>query len=121
MLAVHYGFGRYTYYISQAALISTLKCLYITAFFAFWASSLARISIAAMLLLFQTYYVWRMVLWILIIIQIAIATGCNICLFIACRPMQANWEYISDAVCWTNQQIRIFSYTHSAMGIISDL
>jgi hypothetical protein len=113
MVAIHYGLGRHIYYVPPASQTKVFKLLFVFDIVGVWASSLARISVAAMLLRFQISNAWRVVLWVLIFIQLAMALAVDIGVFTFCRPLRAMWENVPDAVCWTLQHIRILGYTHA--------
>ncbi|RYP89952.1 hypothetical protein DL770_003910 [Monosporascus sp. CRB-9-2] len=106
LVAIHFGLGRYDYYLSPADFVKIMKCLSALGFIAFWASSLARVAIGGMLLRFSISKAWRIVIWALILIQFAMAIGADIFQLLQCRPIRAMWEPVPDAQ-W--------------MGIASDL
>jgi hypothetical protein len=72
MMAIHFGFGRYNYYLSPPDLVKILKCFFPLGLLSFWASSLARIAIGGMLLCFPASKTWRIVLWALVVVQFAV-------------------------------------------------
>lgn len=115
LVAVRFGFGRFDSYISQAALIKILKCFFPLGLVAFWASSLARISIGSMLLRFQISNTWQVVLWILIFIQVTMAIGADVFQLTQCRPIRALWEPVPDAVCWSAEKSRSYSYVYAGL------
>ncbi|KAH8684201.1 hypothetical protein BGZ60DRAFT_426605 [Tricladium varicosporioides] len=119
--AVHFGLGHYNCYITPNAMVKILKCLFPVGLFGFWASSLARISIGSMLLRFEITYTWRVVLWVLIVIQVAMPIGSDIFQLLQCRPIRAMWETVPDAVCWSARKSQSYGYIYSGMGITSDL
>ncbi|KAF4633287.1 hypothetical protein G7Y89_g4824 [Cudoniella acicularis] len=118
LTAIGYGLGRYDYYISATTLIKINKCLFLLGLFGFWASSLARVSIGYMLLRFEISKTWRMVLWILIFTQFAMAIGSDVFQLLQCRPIRAMWETVPDAVCWTAQISRSYGNGHSKRSSI---
>jgi hypothetical protein len=115
MIAISYGFGRYSYYIPDAAQIKILKCIFVVALFGSLAAPLARVSIGAMLLRFQISTTRKMVTWVLIIIQLALAIGSGLVMFLQCRPIRAFWEPVPDGVCWSNKNSQIYGYTVASM------
>ena len=115
MIAIHLGLGRYDYYLSPTASINILKSLFPVGLLGFWASSLARVSIGSMLLRLEISTVWRVMLWVLILIQLALAIGADIFQLLQCRPIRALWEPVPDAVCWTPGTSQSFGYIYSGL------
>ncbi|KAH7060783.1 hypothetical protein B0J12DRAFT_545183, partial [Macrophomina phaseolina] len=121
LIAIRLGVGRYDYYISQSALPTIQKCLFALGISAFWASSLARMSIGSMLLRFDISKTWRVVLWILIFIQFVLPVAANVFQLLQCRPIRSWWDKVPGAVCWSPRTSQSYSYIYSSIGIISDL
>jgi hypothetical protein len=66
-----------------------------------------------MLLRFEISRTWRVVLWTLIAIQVAMAIGANIFQLLQCRPIRAMWEPVPGAICWSADTSRIYGYVYS--------
>ncbi|KAH7357411.1 hypothetical protein BKA66DRAFT_574410 [Pyrenochaeta sp. MPI-SDFR-AT-0127] len=118
---IHLGISGYDYYISLDARIKISKLLFVVGIVGFWASSLTRISIGSMLLRFPVSYAWRVTLWILVVVQIALPIGANIFQLLQCRPIRAMWEPVPGSVCWTNRTSQSFGYIYAVIGTMSDL
>jgi len=110
MVAVSLGFGRYSYYISDSAQIQILKCVFVVAFFGGLAAPIARISIGVMLLDFQFSIMRKMVIYALLIIQLAIALASSLVMLLQCRPIHAFWEPVPGGVCWSNANSQAYGY-----------
>ncbi|KAF1973061.1 hypothetical protein BU23DRAFT_641448, partial [Bimuria novae-zelandiae CBS 107.79] len=119
--AIGLGLGRYEYYLSPSTMVTILKHLFALGFAGFWASSLARISIGSMLLRFEISNIWRVVLWILILIQLCLPLTLIVFALLQCHPIRAMWEHVPDAVCWSPRTTQSFGYIYSAIGMLSDL
>ncbi|KAH7386424.1 hypothetical protein BKA64DRAFT_645984 [Cadophora sp. MPI-SDFR-AT-0126] len=119
--AIDLGYGYPMSTISPATLVLINKYFFTLGLFAFWASSLARISIGTMLLRFEISKAWKVIVWIAIAIQIAMPIGANIFMLLQCRPIRAFWDLVPDAVCWPPRKSQSFGYIYSVVGVTSDL
>ncbi|KAH7399698.1 hypothetical protein BKA66DRAFT_170447 [Pyrenochaeta sp. MPI-SDFR-AT-0127] len=106
-------------YFLTAGLIG--KLFFALGLVAFWASSLARISIGCMLLCFPISKAWKTTLWILLAIQLIMPLGANIFALLQCRPVRANWEPVPTAVCWPDKVSQIYGYIYASFGTLSDI
>ncbi|KAF2182902.1 hypothetical protein K469DRAFT_669398 [Zopfia rhizophila CBS 207.26] len=121
LTAIHLGVSGYDYYISPTTRIKLLKLLFALGLPSFWASSLTRISIGSMLLRLPISNIWRVTLWILVVIQIAMPIGANVFQLLQCRPIHAWWEQVPGSVCWTARTSQNYGYIYAAIGTASDL
>ncbi|KAL5326362.1 hypothetical protein ACEPPN_004046 [Leptodophora sp. 'Broadleaf-Isolate-01'] len=119
--AIDLGLGNPMSTISPVTLVLINKYLFPLGLFAFWASSLARMSIGGMLLRFEISKAWKVILWIAIAIQIAMPIAADIFMLLQCRPIRAMWEPVPDAVCWSPGKSQSFGYIYSVVGVTSDL
>ncbi|OAL53548.1 hypothetical protein IQ07DRAFT_313514 [Pyrenochaeta sp. DS3sAY3a] len=115
------GVSGYDEYISPATRITIGKLFFGLGLSAFWASSLARISIGCMLLRFPISKAWRTTLWILLALQVVMPIGANIFALLQCRPIRALWEPVPNAVCWSAGVSQSYGYIYASFGTISDL
>ncbi|KAJ4300798.1 hypothetical protein N0V90_002886 [Kalmusia sp. IMI 367209] len=120
--SIKLGVSGYDEYISPAARITIGKLLFALGLLAFWASSLARISIGSMLLLFPISKAWRITLRILIAIQVIMPIGANLFALLQCRPVRAQWEPVPNATCWSTAVSQSYGYIYAiGFGTLSDL
>jgi hypothetical protein len=109
--AIREGFGRHNYYVTVEGSAGIFRYVFYDEILGSWASCLARVSVALMLLEFHISIPWRVFLWIAILFQLGVAFSSNLCLFIQCRSLRAMWDMVPDATCWTSQQTQIYAYT----------
>lgn len=109
MAAVSKGFGRHNYYVTPDKSVEILRNLFCVEILGIWASSLARISVACMLLQFEISVSWKATLWIAIFLQLGVAFSSNICQFMQCRPLVAMWNIVPGAGCWAPRRTWIYS------------
>jgi hypothetical protein len=60
---------------------------------------------------FQLSTIRKMVIWVLIFIQLAMAFGSGLVMLLQCRPIRAFWEHVPDGVCWSSRSSHIYGYT----------
>jgi hypothetical protein len=113
MIAIKNGYGRYGYYLTANATETILKALFPLGIFGFYVSSLARMSIGSMLLRFEISKVWRVFLWVMIMLQLALAVGSTIFQLLQCRPISAMWKVVPGAVCWSVKTSQSFSQIYA--------
>ncbi|KAN0096715.1 hypothetical protein V8E51_015520 [Hyaloscypha variabilis] len=121
--AVTKGFGRHNYYLTAKDKVNIFRCLFCIEVLGLWVLSLARISVACMLLRLDKalFTSWKVILWIAIIFQLGAAFGSNICQFIRCRPLHAMWDVVPHAKCWDPIESWIYGYVFAGISIGSDL
>jgi hypothetical protein len=85
--------------------------MFVVATFGSLAAPITRMSIGIMLLRFQLSTARKIVLWVFIIVQLAVATGSGLVMLLQCRPIRAFWEPVPGGVCWSSKSSQIFGYT----------
>jgi hypothetical protein len=109
--AVAIGLGRHSYYISAENVARIRMYTFYMGQFGVWASSLARISVACMLLQFEISNIWKRVLWLGIGIGLAVSLFQDIGGFGQCQPIAANWDATPIATCWSMELQKVWLYT----------
>lgn len=108
--STYHGLGRHEFYVKPEELEQAMHYLYGVMVLGLWAATLARVSVAYMLLGLNNSLAWRITLWAGITIQIANVVGANICLFLQCSPLRAMWAVVPDAKCWSSVQAQTYGY-----------
>ncbi|PVH68255.1 hypothetical protein DL98DRAFT_632920 [Cadophora sp. DSE1049] len=111
--AVTEGFGRHNYYVTSEEKVNIFGILFGVNILGTWVSCLTRISVALMLLQFDSSVLWRVTLWAAIGFQVAVAFSSNVTVLLSCHPIRARWDDVPNAKCWTAQQAAIITYTFS--------
>jgi len=120
--AVVEGLGRQQYYVDANTQLTISKLLIPSQVLGLWAIGLTRISVACMLLYLPVSRVWKVVLQMTVVIQVAVIIVSTILPFVRCFPLSANWQSSSHTKCWTQQQMesllcfyssKLSYYTHS--------
>jgi hypothetical protein len=109
--AITEGLGRHNYYVTPGEKVDMFRLLFGVNIFGPWVTSLARISVALMLLQFDSSVVWRVTLWAAIGFQVAVAFSSDVTILLSCHPIRAMWDDIPNAKCWTPQQVAVTTYT----------
>jgi len=109
-VAVKEGFGRHNYYISPEERTDISRYLFWGGIVGIWVASLARASIASLLLQLETSLPWRVTLYTVASLQFAVALCTDVVQLIECRPLYAKWEQVPDAICWTPEMSRAYYY-----------
>jgi hypothetical protein len=73
MMAIKHGLGPHTSYAVKGGQTKVLQYIFGVQAVSFWTAHLSRISVATVLFRFDISKTWKVVLWILIYIQLAIA------------------------------------------------
>jgi hypothetical protein len=117
--AVTKGFGCHNYYLTTKDKVNIFRCLFCIEVLGLWVLSLARISVACMLLRLDKAMStsWKVILWIAIVFQLGAAFGSNICQFIRCRPLHAMWDVVPHARCWDPIESWIYGYVFAGKRI----
>ncbi|KAH6973929.1 hypothetical protein EDB80DRAFT_900468 [Ilyonectria destructans] len=114
--AVTSGLGRHSFFISPEDGASILRCLFAVAVVGLWASAMARISIAYLLLTLSTCCrSARVIIWSMTLLQIGALIVTEAITLLQCRPIKAIWEVIPDAECLDIKTLQ------AAVGIAGDL
>lgn len=108
--ASYYGLGRHSFYVTPDNSERALHYMFTIMMLGLWAATLARVSIAYMLLRLDSSLAWRITLWVGIIIQIIAVLGTNICQLLQCSPLRSMWAVVADARCWSPIQTQIYGY-----------
>ncbi|KAF4417545.1 hypothetical protein F53441_14511 [Fusarium austroafricanum] len=114
------GLGRHSYDVSPEQGVKTLRYVFVVIVLANLVPPLARISVGCLLLKFASTKAWRVIIWFTIGIQSAYIMGIEIFTLIQCRPINANWEEVPDARCFSAQQIWICGYA-TIVALFGDL
>jgi hypothetical protein len=109
--SVAVGLGRYSYYVSADDIVRIRMYTFYLGQLGVWASSLARVSIACMLLQFEISTIWKRVLRLGIGIMFAIAVFQDIGGFGQCQPITANSDTTPIASCWSMELQKVWLYT----------
>ncbi|KAM5341192.1 hypothetical protein ACJ41O_015301 [Fusarium nematophilum] len=115
------GLGRHIYDVSPEQGVKTLRYVYVVVMLSALVPALARISVGCLLLKFALTKAWRAIIWFTIGIQAACAIGTEIVQLIQCRPINAHWEEVPDARCFSPQQIWISGYATIGVALFGDL
>jgi len=110
-VAVSKGFGRHNYYISDDAAVTIRQYSFALVLAGTVASSLARISVACLLLQFTMSQVWRTIIWATLVFQAAALLAFEITHLVRCRPVMAMWAMTKGSQCLTPAQAWAYSYT----------
>ncbi|CRK23755.1 hypothetical protein BN1723_000904 [Verticillium longisporum] len=120
--AVAFGLGRHSVFVSPEDGASILRCLFAIAVAGLWASALARISIACLLLTLSTCNSGaRIILWSMIVLQVGALIVTETITLLQCRPIQAIWEDVPDAQCLSIKTLQVGGYLYTGVGIAGDL
>jgi len=121
-VAVSRGFGRPVSAISAANIDAKLVGIstFIASIFGPWASTFARLSIAHLLLQVPQQKASRVVLWSIIVFNMAMLVGANVVQHFQCRPIRARWDYVDDAKYFHPEVVRNLDSAFVAAGMIND-
>jgi hypothetical protein len=73
------------------------------------ATYLIKISLATTLLRFETSRIWKVVLYVFMVITTIYFGGISIALLLRCIPFKAIWDpMIPGAHCWPPEKIKLF-------------
>ena len=81
-------------YVETMRLMFALQTVWLLTF------CLVRLSVACSLLRFGTDRLWRWPLYLIMGLQITISSSYVVIQFAQCKPLSANWNQVSGAVCW---------------------
>ncbi|KAH6953925.1 hypothetical protein BKA56DRAFT_681699 [Ilyonectria sp. MPI-CAGE-AT-0026] len=119
--AVAFGLGRHSVFVSPENSTSILRCLYAIAIAGLWASALARISIAYLLLTLSTCRTGaRVIIWSMTVLQVGALIVTEVLTLLQCRPIRAIWEHVPDAQCQSIKVMQVGGYLYT-VGIAGDL
>jgi hypothetical protein len=122
MCSVAYGFGHHSFYITAENLELANRFLFMGRPPWAWSVALVKISMALMLLRFKHSTRWRIFLYSMIGLQVAIAIGVNCSQFLMCRPLAALWDPATPNVrCWTPIATEASVCTSAVLGILTDV
>ncbi|KAH7137052.1 hypothetical protein B0J13DRAFT_506928 [Dactylonectria estremocensis] len=108
------GLGCHSFFISPEDGALILRCLFAIAVVGLWASTLARISIAYLLLSLSTCCrSARVVLWSMIALQIGALIVTEAITLLQCRPIQAIWKDIPEAQCLSIKTLQVGGYLYT--------
>jgi len=102
--AVSRGFGRHDRYIDEDTAADIRQWTYSSALTGTVASSLARISVACLLLQFTLSRVWRFVIWAALAVQALTLTAFEITYLVQCRPVVCSsrlYLFASSSLFWS--------------------
>ena len=109
-VAVSNGFGRHSIYLTPDNIEAIGVDFFVVIMVSLWASCSARISVALLFLEFTPAISWRIVLWGIVCFQVALGIASDTVQLVQCRPVQAMWEPVEGAHCFTNDQIWANAY-----------
>ncbi|KAH7153513.1 hypothetical protein EDB81DRAFT_758458 [Dactylonectria macrodidyma] len=119
--AVALGLGRHSVFVSPEDSTSILRCLFAIAVAGLWASALARMSIAYLLLTLSTCRTGaRVIIWSMIILQVGALIATEIMTLLQCQPIRAIWEHVPDAQCVSIKTMQAGGYLYT-VGTAGDL
>ncbi|KAM7213501.1 hypothetical protein V8F06_011114 [Rhypophila decipiens] len=120
--AIPHGLGRHIFYVAPEDGLLTAKLIFISQFPWGWAVSCAKISIALLLLRFKRTKSWRIFLYLMIALQVVLATVANIVQLAQCKPIAAQWDpTIPGAQCWDPQVAQKGIYVQGSLSVLSDV
>lgn len=123
VVAVHYGAGRHNFYVPTRDHVPAQH--FLVASELPWAASIMfiKISIAIMLLRMKHTPLWRVFLWLMIVVQILSCLASLIFQLVQCRPLAALWDPAGHphAVCTDPDAAFVSLYVNSGIGITTDL
>ncbi|KAH9223490.1 hypothetical protein DL95DRAFT_352126 [Leptodontidium sp. 2 PMI_412] len=117
------GLGRHDFFVNSKDKEKALHYSFGYYVIGLWTASLARISVACMLLRLKSSMAWQIPMWSAIVLQVAVVFGSNVCQFIQCHPLRAMWDMVPDAKCWSPRQMQIYGYLFAGRvgtGIVCD-
>ncbi|KAH6691946.1 hypothetical protein EV126DRAFT_444998 [Verticillium dahliae] len=116
-ITVASGFGRHSYDVTPEQGVKILRYVYMVVLLTPFVPTLTRISVGCLLLKFARTTTWRAFIWFTICIQAACAIGTEVFQFLQCRPINAHWEEVPGARCFSAEQIWICGYVIVAESI----
>lgn len=120
-ITVASGFGRHSYDVTPEQGVKILRYVYMVVLLTPFVPTLTRISVGCLLLKFARTTTWRAFIWFTICIQAACAIGTEVFQFLQCRPINAHWEEVPGARCFSAEQIWICGYVIVAAAMFGDL
>lgn len=121
MSSVVYGLGRHNFYLTAENRERANHFLFMGQPPWAWSIALIKSSMALMLLRFKHSRKWKIFLYFMIGLQLAIAIGVNCSQFLMCRPLTALWDPATLNVrCWSPPAIEASVYTSAVLGILTD-
>lgn len=120
-IAGSYGWGRKSIYVDPSHATAAFKSTF--ALQTIWVVTLAlvRISLACSLLRFGSSWMWRGVLFAMIVIQALISTGWLAVQFGQCVPLRSFWEPVESLTCWDRNVIIDYGWFSAAYFVLMDL
>jgi len=118
--AVSHGLGRHDIYVTPEEFENIWKLEFSVFVIALWPSTLARISIAFMLLRIVPSVAWKVVLWGLVVVQVGDLIAADVIQLLECQPIQAMWSQVEGAVCLTSDQMHWDVYTFIVLSLLCD-
>ena len=122
-VSVHYGMGRHNFYVAPDQAVLAEKWLFISQPPYAWAMSLAKMSIAWMLIrIRRDSRGWVVGMSVVIVISVGVAISANTFALTMCTPVWAIWDHSDpDAVCGSPRKAEISIYVNAALMISTDL
>ncbi|KAH7132734.1 hypothetical protein EDB81DRAFT_659704 [Dactylonectria macrodidyma] len=122
LLSVQSGLGRHNYYLSAEQSREATKLFFIQQPLWNWAMSMAKISIALLLLrIDRDSRPWRIFLYLMIAVLLLISFTITGFQFSVCRPLAAFWDKaITGATCIPNEVLQVSIYVLSSLTIVTD-
>jgi len=123
LVAVHYGMGRHNFYVPADRAILAEKWLFISQPPYAWAMSLAKMSIAWMLIrIRRDSRIWVAGMSVIMVICLGVAISANSFALTMCKPVWAIWDHSNpDAVCDSPRKAEISIYVNAALMISTDV
>ena len=118
-VAVSFGFGKHSIYVSHESDTKILQCLFGVILTGLWATSFSRVSVAFLLLDFAPSRIWKFVLWFLIIFQIIALLAMELVEFFQCKPVRAFWEDVPGEKCSAPSMLWTLGYVYTGSSLPS--
>jgi hypothetical protein len=119
--AIEHGFGRHNVYISpsdKGFISSYLLGVFMTGVA---VSGFARISIACLLLRFTTNRMWRIIIWITLVLQVGMVLTYEIVQLVQCKSVISDKVRWRGSSCLTKSQVWAFTYVSVSKYLRRDL
>lgn len=123
LVSVHYGMGRHNIYVPADRAVLAEKWLFISQPPYAWAMSLAKMSIAWMLIrIRRDSHIWVAGMSVIMVICLGVAISANTFALTMCTPVWAIWDHSNpDAVCQSPRKAEISIYVNAALMISTDV
>ena len=110
-------------WLSYSSLSYGIKMGYLGLLIWIWCMGFIKISITLTLLRFLQTRTWRIFMYFMIGLQIAMMFGSLLFLTLQCRPLHNAWDPLlsSSETCWKPNIIRTFTYVASGLNITTDV